>query len=331
MRRRRASTCSPSPSPTRRCPGRARSTFAFDVKAAAGTVRVIAIDNAAGRLAGGPDGAQAEWIQATMEQARLAGFPSIVVGSTPLDDSQDAKPAEDAEEQIALLAGHASAYVATAGVDDPADRFFGGVLSRNVVQVPGAAAPLPLLQSSTLGYAPSRRFTNDPEDELSSRQTDAALLMIDVGVGRLDPTTGVAPVDVVSEPLLQGLAIDEGSRAIPLGWAIPLFVSAERPQPAALSDVAGTERAAPAGQPESRHRPDGRPVPVLPGHVRNGRPVRAGVHVRGTRRSGASSRSAREGVRPRVSPRSCSTPPGTSSTIPAASSAHSRSGRSTSP
>ena len=166
-----------------------------------------------------------------MEQARLAGFPSVVVGSTPLDDSQDAKPAEDAEEQIALLAGHASAYVATAGVDDPADRFFGGVLSRNVVQVPGAAAPLPLLQSSTLGYAPSQRFTNDPEDELATRQTDAALLMIDVGVGRLDPTTGVAPVDVVSEPLLQGLAIDEGSRAIPLGWAIPLFISASDPSP----------------------------------------------------------------------------------------------------
>ena len=140
-------------------------------------------------------------------------------------------PPRTPTSEIALLAGHASAYVATAGVDDPADRFFGGVLSRNVVQVPGAAAPLPLLQSSTLGYAPSQRFTNDPEDELATRQTDAALLMIDVGVGRLDPTTGVAPVDVVSEPLLQGLAIDEGSRAIPLGWAIPLFITASDPSP----------------------------------------------------------------------------------------------------
>ena len=102
--------------------GQARSTFAFDVQAPAGTVRVIAIDNAAGRLAGGPDGAQAQWIRETMEQARLAGFPSIVVGSIPLDDSQNAKPAEDADEEIALLAGHASAYVATAGVDDPADQ-----------------------------------------------------------------------------------------------------------------------------------------------------------------------------------------------------------------
>ena len=212
-------------------PGQARSTFAFDVKAPAGTVRVIAIDNAAGRLAGGPDGAQAQWLRATMEQARLAGFPSVVVGSTPLDDSQNAKPAEDAEEEIALLAGHASAYVATAGVDDPADRFFGGVLARNVVQAPGAVAPLTLLQSATLGYAPSQRFTNGSEDEEGTRQTDAALLMIDVAVAGFDPTSGVAPVDVVSEPLLQGLAIDEGSRAVPLGWALPLFVSADALSP----------------------------------------------------------------------------------------------------
>ena len=55
--------------------------------------------------------------------------------------------------------------------------------------------------------------------------------MIDVAVGGLDPTSGVAPVDVVSEPLLQGLAIDEGSRAVPLGWALPLFVSADALSP----------------------------------------------------------------------------------------------------
>ena len=98
-----------------------------------------------------------------MEQARLAGFPSVVVGSAPArrQPGREAAPRTPRSE-IALLAGHASAYVATAGVDDPADRFFGGVLSRNVVQVPGAAAPLPLLQSSTLGYAPSRRLHERP-------------------------------------------------------------------------------------------------------------------------------------------------------------------------
>ena len=55
--------------------GQPRSTFAFDVHAPAGVVRVIAIDNAAGRLAGGPDGAQARWIRETLEQARRGRLP----------------------------------------------------------------------------------------------------------------------------------------------------------------------------------------------------------------------------------------------------------------
>jgi hypothetical protein len=211
--------------------GQARSTFAFDVKAAAGTVRIIAIDNAAGRLAGGPDGAQARWIRETMEQARRSGFPSIVVGSMPLDDTQAAQPAEDAAEEIALLAGRASAYVATAGVDDPADRRFGGVLAQREVVAPGIDAVLPLLQSSTLGYAPAHNFTVDSDDLEGFRQTDAALLMIDVAVGRLDPSTGVAPVSAGAEPLLEGLALDQAWREIPLGWAIPLFVTASDPTP----------------------------------------------------------------------------------------------------
>lgn len=211
-------------------PGQGRGTFAFDVKAPAGTVRVIAIDNAAGRLAGGPEGPQAQWIRATLDQARTNGVPSVVVGSAPLDDTQHVTPAEDAADQIALLAGKASAYVATAGVDDPADEHFGGVLSQSVIQAPGVA-PLTLLQSSTLGYAPSYKFTRNEEDEDDIRQTNAALLLIDVAVGQLDPGTGVAPVATVAEPLLEGLDLDRSSRSVPLGWAFPLFVTARDPSP----------------------------------------------------------------------------------------------------
>ena len=137
MRRPPASISSTVAQPEEAVPGQARNTFAFDVHASAGTVRVIAIDNAGGTLAGGHDGAQAQWIRETLEQARLAGFPSVVVGSMPLDDSQRAKPAEDAGDELALLAGHASAYVATAGVDDPADQYFGGVLAQSLIETPG--------------------------------------------------------------------------------------------------------------------------------------------------------------------------------------------------
>ena len=88
-----------------------------------------------------------------------------------------------------------------------------------------------LLQSATLGYAPSQKFARGSDEDFIMRQTNAALLMIDVAVDRFDATTGVAPVEAVSEPLLQGLALDQDSRAIPLGWAYPLFVTASDPSP----------------------------------------------------------------------------------------------------
>ncbi|WP_445149477.1 hypothetical protein [Baekduia sp. Peel2402] len=221
-----------APQPEATAGGAGRSTFAFDVRAAAGTVRVIAIDNAAGRLAGGPDGEQARWIRDAMEQGRGIGVPSIVVGSVPLDDSQGMTPAADADTEIALLAGHASAYVATAGVDDPSDRHFGGVLSQSFAAAATGSAPLPLLQSSTLGYSPAQTFFSGRIDEDdATRQVTAALLMLDVVVDHFEATTGVAPVSTVGEPLLDGLSLGQSSRSVPLGWAQPLFVTGYDPSP----------------------------------------------------------------------------------------------------
>jgi len=55
-----------------------------------------------------------------MEQARRGpGFRPIVVGSMPLDGAQEATPAKDAGDELKLFAGHASAYIATAGVGRP--------------------------------------------------------------------------------------------------------------------------------------------------------------------------------------------------------------------
>ena len=151
----------------------------------------------------------------------------------PLDDTQLATPAADAAAEIALLAGHASAYVATAGVDDPLDGRFGGTLTQSLAAAPGGSAPLLLLQSSTLGYAPSQAlmFTDRPTEESFNRQTAAALLMVDVAVDRLDRQTGLAPVTVMSEPLLERLSLDGGSTAVPLGWAQQLFAIAGEASP----------------------------------------------------------------------------------------------------
>ena len=133
------------------------ASFAFDVRAAAGTVRVVAIDNAAGRLAGGPDGAAGAAGCATSWSRRASsGIPVDRGRQRARWTARSAcRRADDADDELALLAGHASAYVATAGVDDPHDPHFGGVLSQQRGRPPGAAAPLAVFQSSTLGYAPS--------------------------------------------------------------------------------------------------------------------------------------------------------------------------------
>ena len=194
---RTASTRRRARRPRTEAPG-ARRAFAFDVRAAAGTVRVVAIDNAAGRLAGGIDGPQAQWLRDTMVAAHAQGFPVVVVGSASLDGAQRMPRADDADQELGLLAGLASAYVATAGVDDPDDPHFGGVLSRSELNLPGTPFPLAVFQSSTLGYSAPRsaiEFEEDTFDEAEiTRQTTAALLMIDVAVDRMDPATGLAPV-----------------------------------------------------------------------------------------------------------------------------------------
>ena len=210
-----------------------RRVFAFDVHAAAGTVRVAAIDNAAGRLAGGFDGPQAQWLRGVMDGARNLGIPVVVVGSASLDGTQLMPRADDADAELTLLAGHASAYVATAGVDDPQDPHFGGVLSRTVVVPPGAGAALAVFQSSTLGYAPARpsgEFDDETFDESEfTRQTSAAFLLLDVAVGKYDAATGVAPVTALSEPLIDTLSLDSSVRTIPVGFAQPLGVAASDP------------------------------------------------------------------------------------------------------
>jgi hypothetical protein len=55
--------------------------------------------------------------------------------------------------------------------------------------------------------------------------------MLDVAVGKLDGGTGVAPVTAMSEPLVDTIALDSSLRIIPVGFALPLGVSAVDPAP----------------------------------------------------------------------------------------------------
>jgi hypothetical protein len=250
----------PEPAPE----GAARNRFTFDVRGAPGTVRVIAIDNAAGRLAGGPTGDQARWITAVLAQARQAGIPVVAVGSVPLTADAQATPAADAAEELALLVGHASAYVATAGVDDPASMHFGGALARGTATVPGGAAPMAVFQSATLGYGrtdaalaafdgPSTVDGGDGGSEIEEaiRQTEVAIMLLDVDVSRRDPATGVAPVTPTVEPLATDMRVTGGS-TVPLGAASQIGVEAQDPAPQRYywkaADGVAQEAAAPRTQ-----------------------------------------------------------------------------------
>ena len=188
-------------------------------------------------------------------------------------------------EELALLAGHASAYVATAGVDDPARPALRRRAEPERGLAPGAAAPLTLFQSSTLGYAPARspwQIEDDYDEAEFTRQTSAALLMIDVAVGRFDPTTGVAPVTAMSEPLLEALALDSLARTIPLGWALPLGVTAADPAPLRFllrdEDSEPSEPLEPA-QRLQRGPPAAGPMRAVVVVLRQRRPDRHRVHL----------------------------------------------------
>jgi hypothetical protein len=193
-------------------PGGSPTRFTFDVSGSAGRVRVLAIDNAAGRLEGGPEGPQATWIARVLDDARARGVPVVAVGSASLTPDSRVAPAADAAYEVALLAGRASAYVATAGGDDPADRRFGGETARTVARDPGSGAGLPVLRTSSLGYGPTYAPIVEENGSLNeveyARETTAALLTLDVDVSRRDPATNVAPVapriELLLGPLLFG-------------------------------------------------------------------------------------------------------------------------------
>ena len=128
-----------------------------------------------------------------------------------------------------------------------------------------------MFQSSTLGYAPPRsieEFDEESFDESEvTRQTSAALLMLDVAVGRFDAGTGVAPVTAMAEPLVEDVALDASQRTFPVGFAQPLGVTALRSRAAAVPAPRRGERRAGPGERVHRRLPAAGPVRVVVGDV----------------------------------------------------------------
>ena len=202
-----------------------------------------------GSLAGGPDGPQAAVAARRHGRTRASRGIPWSWSAAPRWTARSAMPrADDADRELALLAGHASAYVATAGVDDPADPHFGGVLSRTEVTSAGAGAPLavcPVIDARLRASAVDRRVrrTSFDESEVHPPDQRGAADARRRASAASTPAPGVAPVTAMSEPLVEDVALDASQRTFPVGFAQPIGVTGYRPRAAAVP-VAATRRAA---------------------------------------------------------------------------------------
>ena len=127
------------PQPDTADAGTPAATFAFDVRAAAGTVRVIAIDNAAGQLAGGPDGAQAQLDArrdgaGTQARASRRSWSAACRWTTPR--SPRPPPTPPTRSRCSRATRRPTSRPPASTIRN--DRHFGGVLSQSVVAAPGA-------------------------------------------------------------------------------------------------------------------------------------------------------------------------------------------------
>lgn len=235
------------PAPPQPAPGKPATMYAFDVISGdgAGALRVMMIDNASGRLATGPSGrSQFEWIEQLTRASRIAGIPVLAVGTAPLDDAGGAVRAEDWSDEADLLEeSGVVAYVATGGVDDPADAAFGGNLAAATLQIPNRSTParLRVFQSSSLSYAQSywgllKSFTDDNVELEGSkgiatsspitRNTIHGLLFLDIPVTQ-GPNAGV---EASVEPLISRASFSaEVTRTIPMGRAESLTATGDAP------------------------------------------------------------------------------------------------------
>ena len=132
---------------------------------------------------------------ASLDQARERSRPVGRGRQLALDGARHAKPAEDAAEEIALLAGHASAYVATAGDDDPDSRTSAACWPRASPRRRAAAARC---------CSPPRSATRRPRASRAASRDRAMRPPVERGaadarraVDRFDAGTGVAPVNAL--------------------------------------------------------------------------------------------------------------------------------------
>ena len=181
----------------------ANTHYAFDSAGAAGTVRVIVIDNSRGSLAASdphqtPREAQAPWLTAQLAGAKARSIPAIVMGSRDLNSrlAPQLNVASDADAVARILvAGGASAY------------FFERPEENRAAAIPaGAATTIPQFGTGTLGYRSPLSNTTQP-GQPDALFGDAGFMLAEVDVAKRERISNRAPVRARLVPLIDDLAL----------------------------------------------------------------------------------------------------------------------------
>jgi len=191
------------PPSTGQASGRAATHYAFDTTGD-GPVRVIVIDNSSGSLDDAqshqnPAESQADWLKATLADAKQRGLPAIVVGSRDLNSkfTPAINVASDADLEAQILRdGGASAYL----FERPEE-------NRTSTIPSGDPNGIPEFGTGTLGYRSALTNTTQP-DQPDALFGDTGYLLVSVDGAKRDPATNRAPVTARLIPLIQDLTLN---------------------------------------------------------------------------------------------------------------------------
>ncbi|MFI5004599.1 MAG: hypothetical protein ACHQE6_06255, partial [Solirubrobacterales bacterium] len=218
--------------------------YAFDSEGAAGTVRVIVLDDSRD-----VNPTQLQWLAAQLQSAKqrtVNGIsqpvPAIVIGYADLG-AQIAAGDVQAAEVARVLVGEAKACQAASSTRCGASAYFYDSPEENVVKpLRAGGESIPAFGSGTLGYV-------KVEDEQSGSFHGASgFLLGQVDVAKRDPATNRAPVIAALIPNIGELAL-EAKDGILLRRSEPALFDALARRPRAGSRAKGGETAVPEVDP----------------------------------------------------------------------------------
>jgi hypothetical protein len=161
------------------------SYYAIDSTGAAGTVRVIMLDQSSD-----PDETQRAWLAEQLGQAKALGRPAIVVGNADLNAAIAAGDGAEAEIARVLVGGGASAY------------FYYSPEQNITLPLRVGSGSIPTFGTGTLGYISSVQA--ERQDFIGH----SGILLAEVNVGARNAVTNLAPVTASLIPNIGELALE---------------------------------------------------------------------------------------------------------------------------